>query len=71
LCTGYFVTVRQPVTDRRLVVGGAAHRQRAQGVDRASLAALLIGRAQLYLATIPSALPDVRAGIRIKNKTAS
>lgn len=26
---------------------------------------------QLYLATIPSALPDVRAGIRIKNKTAS
>lgn len=26
---------------------------------------------QLYLAAIPSALPDVRAGVRIKNKTAS
>ncbi|TVS74522.1 transposase family protein [Mycobacterium helveticum] len=26
---------------------------------------------QLYLATIPAALPDVRAGIRVKNKTAS
>lgn len=26
---------------------------------------------QLYLATIPSALPDVRSGIRTKNKAAS
>lgn len=26
---------------------------------------------QLYLAAIPSALPDVRAGVRVKNKTAS
>ena len=26
---------------------------------------------QLYLAAIPSALPDVRAGVRVQNKTAS
>ena len=26
---------------------------------------------QLYLAAIPSALPDVRAGVRVKNKIAS
>ncbi|WP_293052574.1 hypothetical protein [Mycobacterium sp.] len=26
---------------------------------------------QLYLATTPTALPDARAGIRVKNKTAS
>jgi len=25
---------------------------------------------QLYLASIPSALPDIRAGVRIKNQTA-
>lgn len=39
---------------------------------QASLLRLAKGKTeQLYLATIPAALPDTRAGIRIKNKTAS
>ncbi len=48
----------------------------AFGREIADLQAVLLKLAkdkteQLYLATIPTALPDVRAGIRIKNKAAS
>ena len=68
--------VLSPAQEKELLTYRDSLNPAAIGRQIADLQAALLRLAkdkteQLYLAAIPSALPDVRAGVRIKNKTAS
>ena len=68
--------VLSPAQEKELLTYRDSLNPAAIGGQIADLQAALLRLAkdkteQLYLAAIPSALPDVRAGVRIKNKTAS